>query len=81
MLGIEPDVEHPGFERVTLRPQFIEDAGYVWAKMKTVRGEIELGWEYKDGLFEYTVIIPDTVEAFYDGKKLSTGKNTFIIKK
>ena len=81
MLGIGPDVEHPGFEKVTLRPQFIEEAGYVWAKMQTVRGEIELGWEYKDGEFLYTVIIPKGIEATYNGQTLCVGKNTFVIKK
>ena len=81
MLGIEPDVENPGFKKIDLHPQFIEDAGYVWAKMQTVSGEIELGWEYKNGEFIYTVIIPDGVEAYYGGKKLVCGKNTFVIKK
>ena len=81
MLGIEPCEDAPGFERVILRPQFIADAGYIWAKMQTVRGEIELGWEYKDGVFEYTVNIPEGIEAIYDGKKLSVGENKFIIKK
>lgn len=81
MLGIEPCEDAPGFERVILRPQFIADAGYVWAKMQTVRGKIELGWEYKDGVFEYTVNIPEGIEAVYDGKKLSVGENKFIIKK
>lgn len=79
MLGVEPNEMNPGFEKIELRPQFIKDAGYVWAKMQTVRGVIELGWEYKDGHFEYTVILPDTIEAVYQGKKLSAGKNTFII--
>lgn len=81
MLGIEPDAENPGFKKIDLHPQFIEDAGYVWAKMQTVSGEIELGWEFKDGEFVYTVIIPETVEAYYEGKKLVCGKNTFVIKK
>ena len=81
MLGIEPDVEHPGFEKIELRPQFIEDAGYVWAKMQTVRGEIELGWEYNDGEFIYTVIVPEGIEARYNGQTLCVGKNTFVIKK
>ena len=81
MLGIEPDVDHPGFEKIELRPQFIEDAGYVWARMHTVRGEIELGWEYKDGDFIYTVIIPEGIDAWYNGNHLRVGKNTFVIKK
>lgn len=81
MLGIEPDPEKPGFERINLNPQFIEDAGYVRAKMQTVRGEIELGWEYKEGEFIYSVTIPDGIEAYYNDSKLSIGKNTFVIKK
>ncbi len=79
MLGIEPMLEHPGFEKLELHPQFIKDAGYAWAKMQTVRGEIELGWEYKNGKFIYTVIIPEGIDATYGNQKLSVGKNTFVI--
>ena len=80
MLGIEPNETHPGFERLELHPSFIKDAGKVFGRFKTVRGTIELGWEYKDGHFEYTVTLPDGINATYNGAKLCEGKNKFIIK-
>ena len=81
MLGIQPMFEYPGFEKIVLRPQFIKEAGYAYGKMVTVRGVIELGWEFKGDEVEYTVIIPEGVEAVYEDKQLMPGKNTFVIKK
>lgn len=81
LLGIEPDPSHPAFERVELHPHFLKEAGYVYGRMKTVRGEIELGWEYKNGGFEYSVTIPEGIDARFDGRELSVGINKFIIKK
>jgi hypothetical protein len=49
--------------------------------MVTVRGVIELGWEFKGDDVEYTVVLPEGIDATYDGNKLSAGKNTFVIKK
>ncbi len=79
MLGIEPMLEYPAFEKIELRPQFIKEAGYAWAKIQTIRGKIELGWEYKNGRFEYTVILPEKIDASYNGQKLSPGENVFVI--
>ena len=81
MLGIQPMFEHPGFEKIVLRPQFIKEAGHAYGKMVTVRGVIELGWEFKGDDVEYTVVIPEGVDATYDGNQLKAGKNTFVIKK
>ncbi len=78
LLGIEPAEAAPGFERVELRPNFIKDIGSVWGRTQTVRGIIELGWEYKNDRFEYTVVLPETVKAVYNGHTLVPGKNTFI---
>ncbi len=80
MLGIQPMLDAPAFERVELRPQFIKDAGYVYAEIETIRGRLEIGWEYKNNEFIYTVILPDGIEASFNGKSLVQGKNTFVIK-
>ena len=49
-------------------------------RLDTVRGIVTLGWEYKDGRFEYTVTLPDGINATYNGARLCEGKNKFIIK-
>ena len=79
LLGIEPTEDSPAFERIELRPHFIKDARYAHGKLETVRGEIELSWEYKNGGFEYTVTLPEGIDAEYNGKRLNIGKNIFII--
>ncbi|MBR3879691.1 MAG: family 78 glycoside hydrolase catalytic domain [Clostridia bacterium] len=81
MLGIEPMPEYPGFEKITLRPQFIKDAKFAKGKFETIKGTVELGWEFKGDDVEYTVVLPEGIDATYDGKQLSAGKNTFVIKK
>lgn len=81
MLGIEPIENSPAFERIELHPHFIKDAGHAYGKLETPRGDIELSWEYKNGAFEYTVTLPEGIDAEYNGKKLSAGKNIFIEEK
>ena len=80
LLGISPDEERPGFERIDLRPGFVPEAGWIRSGFDTPRGRIELGWEYKDGELEYTVTIPDGIEATYKGATLKKGENKFVIK-
>ena len=59
---------------------FVAAASRIWAKIDTPRGSIEIGWEYKSGEFEYTVTLPEGVEATYNGETLKKGENKFIIK-
>ena len=80
LLGISPSEDGPGFEKVDLHPGFVAAAGRIGAKIDTPRGRIELGWEYRGGEFEYTVTIPEGVEATYNGVTLKKGENKFIIK-
>jgi len=79
LLGIGPNETHPGFESIDLHPCFIADAGYTFGRLETVRGTVTLGWEYKDGRFEYTVTLPEGIKATYNGIELTQGENKFII--
>ena len=81
LLGIAPSEEHPGFEEIELRPNFIEQAEYVHGTMNTPHGLIEAKWWLEKDGFVYKVNIPEGICAKYNGHVLSTGENIFTIKK
>ncbi len=63
VLGLRPDA--PGFKRMELKPYFdpkhrITEA---YGHYDTDFGRVEAEWEYKDGKYTYTVIIPKEIEA------------------
>ena len=80
LLGIAPDEDAPGFERVTVKPQFVREIGYARGYFDTVRGRIEAEWRYEDGGFVYEITLPEGISGEYMGTKLAHGKNTFYIK-
>ena len=79
LLGIAPSEASPAFEKIELKPVFIEPLKYVKGTMETVRGKIKADWEYKDGKFIYTIEIPEGISATFREKQLHTGKNIFWI--
>lgn len=81
LLGIEPREDAPGFEEITLSPCFCSELGFVRGEIETVRGKICARWQYADGIFHYTVTLPDGIRATFRGKPLSTGLNEFWIPK
>ena len=81
LLGIVPSADAPGFEKITLSPAFVADAGFVKGSMQTVKGCIKAEWSLKDDGFLYVVDIPEGVEAMFQGKLLSVGRNEFFVSK
>ena len=79
LLGISPDVEHPAFERIELKPAFVKELGFVKGSFETVRGKISAEWKYENGKFTYTVDVPEGISASFGGKELKSGKNIFTI--
>ena len=79
LLGIEPSKEYPAFERIELKPNFIREIGFVRGSMDTDKGSIKAEWKFENGIFVYTVNIPNGVCATFEGKELSSGINTFTI--
>lgn len=79
LLGISPDVEHPAFERIELKPAFVKELGFVKGSFETVRGKISAEWKYENGEFTYTVDVPEGISASFDGKEFKSGKNIFTI--
>ena len=81
LLGISPDVEHPGFERIELKPSFVEGVGFVKGSFQTVRGKISAEWRYERGKFFYTVDLPEGISARFGDEELQAGTNTFTIRR
>ena len=79
LLGISPSVEHPGFEEIEIRPNFIKDLGFARGTIDTVHGRIEADWVVDGDKFRYTVRIPEGIRAKFNGNVLHTGENSFII--
>ena len=79
LLGIAPQEDAPGFERIELHPCFIKELGFVKGSMDTVKGRIEAEWKIENDRFLYTVTVPDGIQANFNGKTLSPGKNQFVI--
>lgn len=61
--GITPDSEHPGFERVIIRPQIVRDLTWVKAEYDSIRGTIASHWTLHEGLVTLTVTIPPNATA------------------
>ncbi|MBQ9080644.1 MAG: family 78 glycoside hydrolase catalytic domain [Clostridia bacterium] len=68
MAGIRPDAEHPGFERFilaprpdkrTVLPEGQHRIGHVAAKYKSMRGDIESGWDRVGEDIVYNFVIPE----------------------
>ncbi len=79
LLGISPSENEPAFEKIELKPIFIESLGYAKGSMNTVRGRIEADWELCGNSFIYTVNIPKGITAFFNGQRLTEGKTSFNI--
>ena len=81
LLGINPQEDAPGFERIELSPSFVEAIGYAKGSMQTVRGRIDAEWHIEDSKFVYTVTIPSGITASYQGSVLREGTHRFVISK
>ncbi len=66
LAGIRPDPEYPGFSRIVIRPEFIDDLDWVKGSYQTWRGEIKSEWEKtEDGIRLNLEIPPNTTARVY----------------
>jgi alpha-L-rhamnosidase len=56
--GIYPDVAHPGFQHILLRPHIVADLDSFTATHQGPYGEICSGWVHTDGRLVYSANIP-----------------------
>jgi alpha-L-rhamnosidase len=80
LLGLSPMEAAPGFERLELRPVFLPALSHAEGFIDTVRGRIAAKWVRTDAGFDYTVTVPPTVTATFDGQRLVPGENLFHVK-
>ncbi len=58
ILGIIPDIDHPGFERFTIRPIIFNDIDYAEGDYQSVKGVIKSSWRKKAGTISFNITIP-----------------------
>jgi alpha-L-rhamnosidase len=63
LAGIEPDEEHPGWERFSIHPRPGSQLSFVRATHRTIRGEIASAWSRENGEFHLDVTVPANTRA------------------
>lgn len=73
LAGIRPDPEKPGFSRIVIRPEFIDDLDWAKGSYETLRGKIISSWEKTDREINLMIEIPanTTAEVYLPDKELS----------
>ena len=78
IIGIQPDNTN-GY-RIDINPYFVKELSYVRGYYSTEYGRITVEWKRENGAVNLCVEVPQNVNATYNGQKLRTGENKFIIK-
>lgn len=58
VLGIVPDIDGPGFEKLTIRPCVIADLDSAEGEVNTVKGPVKCSWKKENGSFLLNVTVP-----------------------
>ena len=75
--GIQPDNIN-GY--IYVKPYFVKELGYVRGYYDTKYGRVTVEWKRENGVVNLCVEVLQNVNVIYNGKRLRTGKNSFIIK-
>lgn len=62
-LGIQRDVEQPGFKHIILKPTYGGEVTFAKGHYDSIYGKIESAWEMKNGTFTYNVTVPANTTA------------------
>lgn len=79
ILGISPDINYPGYERMDINPYFIKQLSYAKGYCDTVRGRISVEWKRIGDKIKLRIDTPYAAEVYYKGKKLKSGSNTITL--
>jgi len=73
VLGIQPDIQHPAFQRFVLRPVIFEEMNFAEGELNTVKGLIRTSWRKQGKQLSLELTIPaNTLAKLYlPAKKLS----------
>jgi len=58
LAGIVPDLDHPGFARVSIRPLAVTGLDFIRASYQTKHGLIQVDWRRTDNVFTIKVSLP-----------------------
>ena len=58
LAGINVDPEHPGFERILIKPCFPKELDYVKASTRTIKGTVHSSWKRTDDKMMLKISIP-----------------------
>ncbi|WP_428327382.1 family 78 glycoside hydrolase catalytic domain [Mucilaginibacter sp.] len=72
--GIKPDPQSPGFKNVILEPHFMDKLDHFESAHVGPYGKISSSWQKKDGVIEYSVIIPSNSTATLSFKNTGSKK-------
>jgi len=75
--GIQPDNIN-GY--IYVKPYFVKELSYVRGYYDTKYGGVTVEWKRENGVVNLCVEVLQNVNVIYNGKRLRTGKNSFIIK-
>lgn len=76
--GIQTVEEHPGFEKVLIKPHPTNKLDWLSAKIETRYGAVSSAW-YKDGdSFRYEITTPTEATVIIDGKEYHLNKGSYV---
>lgn len=58
ILGIQPQIEYPGFEKFIVKPYILKDLKHAAGEYKSVKGTIKSSWKKQNDLLEMNITIP-----------------------
>lgn len=66
LAGINIDSEHPGFQKIIVKPEIVDDLKHVTASIKTIRGIVSSRWyrDEKSLTVEVTIPANSTAEVY-----------------
>ena len=63
VLGINPDFQYPGFEKIVIKPFIINDLDFAEGELETVKGVIKSAWHKQGNVLTMNVSIPANTTA------------------
>lgn len=79
LVGINPTLEAPGFQKVVIAPAFLQDLSFCRGHHDTKHGRISVDWERTDGTITLKITIPQGVLGNWEGQVLKAGDHFFTV--
>jgi len=58
ILGILPDINGPGFEKLTIRPYVLDELSFAEGELNTIKGMVKSAWKKEKGSVYLNITIP-----------------------